>query len=83
VQNLDLLPFLVHIVKGDIINAVPPDLLPRHPLTVDQFHGIRPIRFEVLFFVLIVNAVTQLHHQLGGRDPIPLEGTVLQLGWIV
>ncbi len=49
VQNLDLFPFLVHIVKRNVVDAVPLDLLPGHPLTVDQFYGICLVRLEVLF----------------------------------
>ena len=75
--------FLVHIVKGDIVDAVPLDLFPRHTLAIDQFHSIRLIRFEVFFFVLVVHAVPQFQHQLGGGDLIPLEGTILQFGWIM
>ena len=36
IQNLHLLPFFIHIVKCNVVDAVPLDLLPGHPLTVDQ-----------------------------------------------
>lgn len=57
-----LVSFLVHIVKRNVVNAIPLDLLPGHPSAAEQFHGIRLVRLETLFFILIVNAVAQLQH---------------------
>ena len=44
IQNLYLFSFLVHIVKRNVVNAIPLDLLPGHPSAAEQFHGIRLVR---------------------------------------